>query len=208
MLVQKLSWIILLLLPCQYGVKAKTTLACEGESAVLSCDVGFIKVIKSQYGRTDRTTCASGKKEKSISDTQCSQDTFLHMSAWCDGRKSCSVHATNSIFSDPCNGTYKYLDVSYTCIPAKRSVMCENTQSLIVCDTGVISVHYANYGRRDLVTCPHTSATSTHCYSPQTSSVRSRCDGKKSCLLNASNSVFCDPCYLVNKYLEVTYSCE
>jgi len=41
-------------------------------------------------------------------------------------------------------------------------------------DTGTIHVHHANYGRRDLITCPHKLATSPHCYSPQTSSLRSR----------------------------------
>lgn len=38
----------------------------------------------------------------------------------------------------------------------------------------VIWIHHANYGRRDLVTCPHKLATSSDCYCPQTSSLRSR----------------------------------
>ncbi|KAK9968275.1 hypothetical protein ABG768_002609 [Culter alburnus] len=200
MLVQKLSWIT--------GAEAKRTLTCEGGSAYLRCDLGFIKVLKANYGRTDRTTCASGRPANQISNTHCFQGTSLHtMSTRCDGSKSCSVPAVNSIFSDPCYGTYKYLDVSYLCTPAKRSVTCENTQSTIFCETGVISVHHANYGRRDLVTCPHKLATTPHCYSPQTGSLRSRCNGRKSCQLNASNSVYSDPCRRVYKYLEVTYSC-
>ncbi|XP_050953157.1 L-rhamnose-binding lectin CSL2 [Labeo rohita] len=208
MLVQKLSWIILLLFLCQHEVEAKTTLVCEGGSAYLSCDLGFIKVLRASYGRTDRTTCAGGRPANQISNTHCFREASLHlMSARCDGRKSCSVPATNSVFSDPCYGTYKYLDVSYDCIPAKRSVTCERSQSIIICDSGVISVHHANYGRRDLVTCPHKLATTPHCYSPQTSSLRSRCNGRKTCQLYASNSLYSDPCYRVYKYLEVMYSC-
>ncbi|CAM4677366.1 unnamed protein product [Leuciscus chuanchicus] len=121
-------------LPTAPGAEAKITQACEGGSAYLSCDLGFIKVIKANYGRTDPTTCASGRPANQISNTHCFQETSLHtMSSRCDGSKSCSVPAVNSVFSDPCVGTYKYLDVSYECIPAKRSVICEYTQSVIVC---------------------------------------------------------------------------
>ncbi|XP_050953020.1 L-rhamnose-binding lectin CSL3-like [Labeo rohita] len=209
MLVQKRSWIISLLLLCQCGVEAEKIEICEGESADLNCDEGYIKIVQANYGRTDRTTCAAGKTENSISNTRCLQASSLSsMSAWCDGRKSCIVPATDSVFTDPCDGTYKYLSVSYECIPARKKVTCDNTQSNITCGTGVISVHYANYGRRDLVTCPGKLVTTRYCYSPQTSSLRSRCNGKKSCELNASNSIYSDPCYGVQKYLEVTYSCE
>ncbi|KAG1960990.1 L-rhamnose-binding lectin CSL3 [Pimephales promelas] len=210
MLVQKLNWITLLLFLCHNGAEAnKKAMACEGESVHLKCDVGFIKVVKANYGRTDCATCASGKPASQLSNHQCSSEASLSiMSARCDGRECCTVPAGNSVFSDPCFGTYKYLDVSYDCIPAKRSVTCENSESVINCGKGVIHVHHANYGRRDLVTCPHEFATRSDCYSPQTSSLRSRCDGKKSCQLSASNSVFSDPCVGVFKYLEVTYSCE
>ncbi|XP_058619088.1 L-rhamnose-binding lectin CSL3-like isoform X2 [Onychostoma macrolepis] len=98
----------------------------------------------------------------------------------------------NSVFSDPCVGTHKYLDVSYLCLPfthshwitagrlatpsrkiTGKSVMCEGSQSLIDCGNGVIWIHHANYGWRDLVTCPHKLATSPDCYSHQTRSLRS-----------------------------------
>ncbi|XP_056096501.1 L-rhamnose-binding lectin CSL2-like [Rhinichthys klamathensis goyatoka] len=207
MLVQKLSWITLLLFLYQH--EAKKMVVCEGESARLNCDLGFITVNKANYGRTDCKTCASGKPANRISNKQCRAEASLSiMSARCDGRKSCTVPAVNSVFSDPCVGTYKYLDVSYECIPAKRSVTCENGESIIKCDKGVIHVHHANYGRRDLVTCPRNKLTTSDCYSPQTSSLRSRCDGKKSCQLSASNSVFSDSCVGFSKYLEVTYCCK
>lgn len=33
----------------------------------------------------------------------------------CNGKNSCTVSASNSVFGDPCGGTYKYLEVSYVC---------------------------------------------------------------------------------------------
>lgn len=36
----------------------------------------------------------------------------------------------------------------------------------------------------------------------------SRCDGKVSCKLSASNNAFGDPCRLTHKYLQVDYKCD
>lgn len=33
----------------------------------------------------------------------------------CNGKNSCTIRASNSVFGDPCVGTYKYLEVSYVC---------------------------------------------------------------------------------------------
>ena len=33
----------------------------------------------------------------------------------CDGKNRCYVRASNSVFGDPCYGTYKYLQVDYVC---------------------------------------------------------------------------------------------
>lgn len=33
----------------------------------------------------------------------------------CNGKNSCTISASNSVFGDPCYGTYKYLEVSYVC---------------------------------------------------------------------------------------------
>ncbi|XP_067283970.1 L-rhamnose-binding lectin CSL3-like [Pseudorasbora parva] len=189
--------------------KERSVVACEGNSASLQCDTGFIKVLNANYGRTDCTVCATGKPAHQLSNNNCKKaDSLSIMSARCDGLKSCTVSAVNSVFSDPCVGTYKYLTLSYDCIPAKRNVTCAGQKSIIECEVGVLSIHHANYGRRDLETCPHKLATTCDCYSPQTSSLVSSCNGKKSCQLDASNSVFSDPCVGVHKYLEVTYSCK
>lgn len=33
----------------------------------------------------------------------------------CNGKNSCTVRVSNSVFGEPCVGTYKYLDVAYVC---------------------------------------------------------------------------------------------
>uniref|UniRef100_A0A8C1KCY7 L-rhamnose-binding lectin CSL2-like n=1 Tax=Cyprinus carpio TaxID=7962 RepID=A0A8C1KCY7_CYPCA len=215
MLVQKLSGVTLLLLLCQHacflsatGI-AKKSVTCEGKSASLSCRSGFIHILGANYGRTDGKTCSAGRPSGQLLNVKCFQRSSLQtMTTRCNGKKSCSVSAVNSVFNDPCVGTYKYLQVSYECRPLKQRITCEGSKSHIACEKGVISVHHANYGRRDLATCPHKLATTTHCYSSQTARMRSRCNGKKTCHVIASNSVFSDPCKNVRKYLEVTYSCK
>ncbi|XP_043081349.1 L-rhamnose-binding lectin CSL3-like [Puntigrus tetrazona] len=159
MVAQKLSWITLLLLLCQHACflsarRAKTSLVCEGGSAHLSCDVGYIHVVSANYGRTDHKTCSVGRPFKQLSNNHCFEETSRRtMTVRCNGKKRCSVFAVNSVFSDPCPWTYKYLQVSYECHPQRHSIACEGTRSVIGCEKGVISVHHANYGRRDLGIC-------------------------------------------------------
>lgn len=33
----------------------------------------------------------------------------------CNGKNRCSINVSNSVFGDPCSGTYKYLEVAYIC---------------------------------------------------------------------------------------------
>ncbi|XP_030623525.1 L-rhamnose-binding lectin CSL1 [Chanos chanos] len=189
-----------------FRTEGKRYAACEGQNAHLSCGWGVIKVTDANYGRTDTHTCSSGRPSQQISHVHCFQSKSLSiMSYRCDGKESCVVHVSNSVFSDPCYGTYKYLDVSYLCLPYRRSITCERATSTINCGNGVIFVHHANYGRRDLSICP--GRRKAYCYNPKTQSLRSMCNGKTSCVVSALNSLFSDPCGGVYKYLEVTYSC-
>ncbi|XP_062396247.1 L-rhamnose-binding lectin CSL3 [Sardina pilchardus] len=190
------------------GIEAKRYSVCEGQTGHLSCGWGSIKVISASYGRSNRDTCSSGRPSSQLSNTQCHQHQSLRiMSDRCNGMSSCAVPVTNMVFSDPCVRTYKYLDVSFVCDPVKRSVTCEHMQNVISCEEGSLIIHHANYGRREILTCPHRYAKTSHCYHSQTDNLRSRCNGKESCQLHASNAVFSDPCPGVYKYLEVTYSC-
>ncbi|XP_052450616.1 L-rhamnose-binding lectin CSL3-like [Carassius gibelio] len=117
MLVQKLIWIILLLFLCRQGVEAKRAVVCEGGFMKLRCLSGVIKINKANYGRTDRTTCTRGILDVHTSNMNCFQRSSLRiMSHRCNARKRCSVHVANTVFSDPCAWTYKYLDVDFICV--------------------------------------------------------------------------------------------
>ena len=50
---------------------------------------------------------------------------------------SCTVPVTNSVFSDPCRGTYKYLDVSFTCLPASK---CDYVYSIFTTSFSNVTV--------------------------------------------------------------------
>ncbi|XP_048045892.1 rhamnose-binding lectin-like, partial [Megalobrama amblycephala] len=76
---------------------------------------GRIRIIRATYGRTDRTTCAHGLPASQISNTKCRAPVTIIVSSRCNRKTSCVVSASNSHFSNPCAGTYKYLDVTHTC---------------------------------------------------------------------------------------------
>ncbi|KAE8292666.1 L-rhamnose-binding lectin CSL3 [Larimichthys crocea] len=153
-----------------------------------------ITVISANYGRRDRTTCSSGRPSSQVQKVDCSRPTN-HVAESCNGRSSCAVEASNTIFGDPCGGTYKYLEVVYTCQ--------SNGQ--------VITVISANYGRRDRTTCssgrPSHQVQKVDCSRP-TNYVAESCNGRSSCAVEASNTIFGDPCYGTYKYLEVVYTCQ
>ncbi|XP_046896475.1 L-rhamnose-binding lectin CSL2-like [Hypomesus transpacificus] len=190
------------------------TVICEGQMTTLNCGSSLIHVVSANYGRTDSVTCISGRPANQIRKTDCI-NTAISLSlvvSICNGKKSCSLVASNYVFSDPCYGTYKYLDVTYTCIPPRKTVICEGQRTTLNCGSSLIHVVSANYGRTDSVTCisgrPANQIRKTDCINPKTFPlVASICDRKKSCSLVASNSVFSDPCYGTYKYLDVTYTC-
>ncbi|XP_073792767.1 uncharacterized protein isoform X1 [Danio rerio] len=100
---------------CRRSTKTET--ACEGSILRLTCPGRKIRILGANYGRTDRKTCIQNRPPHEIRKTNCRSSSSLSIvSSWCDGRQSCNVPATNSVFSDPCYGTYKYLRVKYCCL--------------------------------------------------------------------------------------------
>ncbi|XP_076597562.1 L-rhamnose-binding lectin SML-like [Chaetodon auriga] len=95
---------------CQYR-----TVACEDSEASMKCGKGhIIYVYSANYGRSDQTTCASGRPESEIQDVRCSKFSSK-VAESCDGKNSCVFSASSAVFGDPCVGTYKYLTVDYLC---------------------------------------------------------------------------------------------
>ncbi|KAM4609704.1 L-rhamnose-binding lectin SML-like isoform 3-T3 [Polymixia lowei] len=195
-------------------IRFSTTLLLAAVCCIFtSAEDGVILVEKALYGRTNRETCSEGRPPGQVANTTCSQEGTLGVLAnRCNGKKVCEVNRNDFHASDPCHGTFKYLDTTYTCLPAIHLVECENSVAHLYCDYGqVISIHGADYGRRDQTTCsykrPASQIANVYCSNP-TAKVSESCTGKDSCTINVSNSVFGDPCFGTYKYLELAYTCE
>ncbi|XP_065141230.1 L-rhamnose-binding lectin CSL3-like [Paramisgurnus dabryanus] len=189
------------------GIKAVNLITCEGETAKPTCAQGTIKVLSANYGRTDSTTCSSGRPAGQISNVQCTQNTTLSLlTTQCDGKQNCFIVVGNTVFTDPCFGTYKYLNVSYECIlPPPPPPPPPPNQ-------GTIKVLSANYGRADKTTCssgrPAGQISNVQCTQNTTLSVlTTQCDGKQNCSVAVGNMAFTDPCPGTYKYLNVTFDC-
>ncbi|XP_070765838.1 L-rhamnose-binding lectin CSL1-like [Enoplosus armatus] len=196
------------------GVAVDTVTNCEGEDVHrLSCENGVISVQSALYGRADSVTCSEGKPPQQTSNTECSQaNTVDVLKRRCDGKKVCELNTDFFKVPNPCEDTFKYLQTKYTCLPAIHQVTCERSFAHLHCDKGqVIFVYGADYGRHDKTTCsykrPATEIENNDCSHP-TSKVSESCNGKNSCTIQASNSVFGDPCFGTYKYLELAYICE
>ncbi|XP_077977208.1 L-rhamnose-binding lectin CSL3-like isoform X2 [Glandiceps talaboti] len=184
---------------------------CEHETMSISCcdDNYVLSIIHASYGRHDSTTCASGK---AVLTTNCEASKSLEvLKQKCNGESECSFDASNSVFGDPCSGTFKYLTVTYVCLPLveETDLVCEHDTISMSCDGGdVLSIRSASYGRHDATTCPSPFMLTTTCEATNSLTlVQQACNGKSSCSVKASNTVFGDPCIFTYKYLSVGYDC-
>nr|XP_057940082.1 rhamnose-binding lectin-like [Doryrhamphus excisus] len=174
---------------------------------------GVISIKGGLYGRADPEMCKEGRPPQQLANTACSQAGAVDvLKSRCNGKKSCEMNINDFKTSDPCPGIYKYLETNFTCLPTPRVVACQNSLAYLSCDAGkVIAVQESNFGRRDQTTCiynrPSSQVQNDQCTS-SSSDVKNSCNGKNSCTISASGSVFGDPCGGVYKYLEVVYVCE
>ena len=91
-----------------------------------------------------------------------------------------------------------FLSVGY------NRVACEGQGMSINCGSSkVIDISYASYGRTENGVCGNGGSTNCHAGSSM-SEARRECQGLQRCILQASNSVFGDPCGGTRKYLEVS----
>ncbi|XP_064805812.1 L-rhamnose-binding lectin CSL2-like [Oncorhynchus masou masou] len=121
---------------CTLPAAATRVVTCDNGENVqfLICDSGVISIERALYGRTDGTTCREGRPANQLTNTQCSQTGTLEvLSQRCNGKQVCEVNTEVFRTSDPCVGIYKYLDTTYTCIPATRSITCEGSDGLLEC---------------------------------------------------------------------------
>jgi len=138
-----------------------------------------------------------------------SRKSFKIASKHCNGKKKCTIKASNKVFGDPCVGTRKSLRVSYVC--AKVSIACEHKTLKLKCPKKKkIVVVRANYGRWRKAICKRAKKymKDTKCAAKLSRKRVSRsCNGKRWCAIKASNKVFGDPCKGTFKYLRVAHIC-
>ncbi|XP_046727398.1 rhamnose-binding lectin-like isoform X1 [Silurus meridionalis] len=97
-------------------IPGQVVLICEQEHRTLSCGDNAIQIINAIYGRADSTTCSNGATTCVTKNTNCyAPRTRAIVASLCNGQRSCTLEASNQVFTDPCVGTSKYLTVSYRC---------------------------------------------------------------------------------------------
>ena len=92
--------------------------ACEFQVVKLECEEGKrIGVVNVFYGRLDGNTCSTDIGQNFLENTSCVSETATStLSERCDGKKKCRFQIHNNFLGgDPCDGTFKYSDVLYTC---------------------------------------------------------------------------------------------
>ncbi|XP_023812180.1 L-rhamnose-binding lectin SML-like isoform X1 [Oryzias latipes] len=218
MLLFRLSTTMLLAAVCLFvvsGVSTDTVTTCVDSNIPhrLECENGVIRVQSALYGRKNNKTCSEGRPPREFSNTGCSQNgTGDFVKNRCNGKKVCEISTNDVISPDPCYGTYKYLQTNFTCVPAIHLIACYQSYANLNCDKGrVISVLGAYFGRDNKAVCyasrPPSQVENVYC-SNSTQIVAKSCNGRNSCTIKASGSVFGDPCFGTFKYLELSYVCK
>ncbi|XP_022778804.1 L-rhamnose-binding lectin CSL3-like, partial [Stylophora pistillata] len=129
------------------------------------------------------------------------------------GTHGCDVNAecNNILGSYNCTCIYGFNGNGTNCTEKVWSItICERKPNRIIsCENErKIDAVYANFGRLDRVTCVHGVMSNTNCRAVNSlSTVQTKCNGKVSCELAATNSDFGDPCAGTYKYLEVKFKC-
>jgi len=210
----------------------KTVIACERNNkhrsvsdAVLSCPANRVIIVTAaNFGRTepDSKVCPFGAHHRNYQNCK-SKKTLAMVGSWCNNKKECKVQPTTHVFGDTCWGTYKYLDITYECIPAgdvKSVTACERNNfyrhykdATLECHKGNIKINSANFGRTITSgkTCrwPFWHRNDVKCVSTTAiNKVLDMCENKSKCNVAPTNKLFGDPCPGTYKYLDITYTCE
>lgn len=96
------------------GSNERKVVTCEDQQLDIGCGrEEVINVIIAMYGRTDYHTCS---KQTNPATTSCrAKHATEIVRGQYQGENECIVTASNSVFGDPCFGTFKYLTVTYKC---------------------------------------------------------------------------------------------
>ena len=99
-----------------YSTDSRTTTVCENDYLTLSCGEYSgkkLKITAATYGRTSDTVCTSYRSADQLANTDCKADVLSKVG--CQGRWECIMKVDDNKFGNPCDGTYKYLQVTWHC---------------------------------------------------------------------------------------------
>ena len=89
---------------------------CEWSSIYISCPGNSrITITYALYGRLTKSYCSRGHITWFWKTNCRSGRSYSKARGACEGKRSCRVYAKNSVFGDPCKGTFKYLEIKYRC---------------------------------------------------------------------------------------------
>lgn len=104
--------------------------------------------------------------------------------------------------------------VAFASAAVSRIIVCEwarpDGRKLSCPDGHVVDILTALYGRKSTSVCAHGYHRGVkNCGSDSGSLKKAEqlCNGKRECYLRSSNAMFGDPCWGINKYLDVSYTC-
>ncbi|XP_063446584.1 latrophilin Cirl-like [Mytilus trossulus] len=120
------------------SIQHKSFIACGNTIMRLNCSSSndILRIIGASYGRFTSYLCHpnSWSTPSSQWDLQCSaRGSFAIASERCDGKPSCTLKASTTLFGDPCSTTPKYMEVLYRCVeqtgPLKHNPQMPSTLS-------------------------------------------------------------------------------
>ena len=105
-----------MIISCSFHI-LDTIIICESYMANISCSEpqATIDITFARYGRTSTALCRNTTRPHSRTD--CTGVVTSAVRNKCNGRNACELHASNSVYGDPCQNTYKYMEVTYECKP-------------------------------------------------------------------------------------------
>ncbi|KAL5009973.1 hypothetical protein ScPMuIL_012278 [Solemya velum] len=99
---------------------------CENKSKNINCSKGTILIASAEYGRTVNSVC--GRNQNNI-ECKTKSSTLNKVREACSNKQSCRLSAENAEFGDPCRGTKKYLNVTYTCEDVTQRNGCSDVSA-------------------------------------------------------------------------------
>ncbi|XP_014273024.1 D-galactoside-specific lectin [Halyomorpha halys] len=102
--------------PPQQVLVIREVTACRDDQKRLSCPQGSgIQIHEAFYGRKNPNTCPYLGQDESVHQTCSSSSVLQDVRNRCTGRRDCDISSASSWLGDPCRGTNKYLEVSFSC---------------------------------------------------------------------------------------------